>query len=106
MTTSESADQDPNPLDVGEIMRLVDAALAAVGAATTTAELKQVRIDHAGDKSPLALANRAIGKLEPGQRKHVGHAVGNDGVVLRCPSNFVFQRAVPMPPGVAQADAC
>jgi len=25
---------------------------------------------------------------------------------VRCPSNFVFQRAVPMPPGVAQADAC
>lgn len=76
MTTSESADQDPNPLDVGEIMRLVDAALAAVGAATATAELKQVRIDHAGDKSPLALANRAIGKLEPGQRKHAGQLVG------------------------------
>lgn len=51
-------------------------ALAAVGAAATTAELKQVRLLHAGDKSPLALANREIGALPPAARKEAGARVG------------------------------
>lgn len=76
MTTSQPVDAEPNPLDVDHVMSLVDAALQAITAATSTAEIKQVRIDHAADKSPLALANRAIGKLEPGQRKYAGQIVG------------------------------
>ncbi len=76
MTTSKSAEQGPNPLDVSQVMSRVDAALTAIAMAVSTAELKQVRNDHAGDKSPLALANRAIGKLEPGQRKHAGQLIG------------------------------
>ena len=66
----------PNPLDPDEVMAAVDAALAAIASAATTEELRQVRNDHAGDKSPLGLANRAIGSLEPGQRKTAGQIVG------------------------------
>lgn len=51
-------------------------ALDAVAAATTTAELKQVRLAHAGDRSPLALANREIGALPPAARKDAGARVG------------------------------
>ncbi|RRD46225.1 phenylalanine--tRNA ligase subunit alpha [Tessaracoccus sp. OH4464_COT-324] len=51
-------------------------ALAAVAAATTTEELKQARLAHAGDRSPLALANREIGALPPAARKEVGKRVG------------------------------
>ncbi len=58
------------------IDEMVSDALAAVEGATTTAELKQVRIDHTGDKSPLALANREIGALPPAARKEVGKRVG------------------------------
>ncbi len=76
MTTADHQDQPIDPLDPGQVMALVDAALAAIAAATTGAELRQVRNDHAGEKSPLALANRAIGALEPGQRKHAGQLVG------------------------------
>jgi phenylalanyl-tRNA synthetase alpha chain len=42
-----------------------DAALAAIAAAGDLAELKQARLDHAGDRSALALANREIGALPP-----------------------------------------
>ena len=43
----------------------VDEALAAIAAAADLDELKAARINHAGDKSPLALANREIGALPP-----------------------------------------
>jgi len=51
-------------------------ALAAAAAASSTAELKQVRIDHAGSRSPLALANRGIGSLPPAERKEAGTRIG------------------------------
>lgn len=76
MTGSGTTGQQPVPLDVTAVMALVDAALAAIAAATTSAELRQVRADHAAEKSPLALANHAIGALEPGQRKYAGQLVG------------------------------
>jgi len=56
--------------------RLRSDALAAVAAAASLDELKQVRLDHAGDKSPLALANRSIGQLAPEERKEAGRLVG------------------------------
>ncbi len=52
------------------------AALAAITAATDLEELKQARLDHAGDRSPLALANREIGALPPQARKEAGQRVG------------------------------
>ncbi|MFV0427909.1 MAG: phenylalanine--tRNA ligase subunit alpha [Arachnia sp.] len=54
----------------------VDQALVAIEAASSTAELKQTRLDHAGDRSPLALANREIGALPPAARKEAGARVG------------------------------
>lgn len=51
-------------------------ALAAVEAAGSTDELKAARLEHAGDRSPLALANREIGALPPAARKEVGKRVG------------------------------
>jgi phenylalanyl-tRNA synthetase alpha chain len=53
-----------------------DEALAAFAAAGDLAELKQARLDHAGDRSPLALANREIGALPPQARKEAGQRVG------------------------------
>ncbi|WP_019877022.1 phenylalanine--tRNA ligase subunit alpha [Sporichthya polymorpha] len=54
----------------------VDAALAAIAAASDLAELKQVRLDVAGDRSPLALANREIGALPPAAKAEAGKRVG------------------------------
>lgn len=51
-------------------------ALSAIEAASSSEELKQARLAHNGDRSPLALANREIGALPPAARKEVGKRVG------------------------------
>ena len=74
-----NTDYDPvevTPLKADEVEALRDAALAAIAAAPDLDALKQVRIDHAGDRSPLALANREIGALPPQARKEAGQRVG------------------------------
>src|SRR4249919_107947 len=64
------------PLKADQVEAMRDQAFAAIAAATDLAELKQVRIDHAGDRSPLALANREIGALPPQARKEAGQRIG------------------------------
>ena len=59
-----------------EVSRHRDAALAAIGGAGTLDELKSVRLEHVADRSPLALMNRAIGGLDPADRKTAGRLVG------------------------------
>ncbi len=74
-----NTDYDPvevTPLKAEEVQRVRDEALAAIAAATDLDQLKQVRLDHAGDRSPLALANREIGALPPQARKEAGARVG------------------------------
>ena len=64
------------PLNADEVERARDAALAAIEAAGDLDELKRARLDHAGDRSPLALANREIGALPPAARADAGKRVG------------------------------
>ncbi len=64
------------PLREDEVLRMRDEALAAIAAAPDLTALKQVRTDHLGDRSPLALANREIGALPPQARKEAGQRVG------------------------------
>ena len=74
-----NTDYDPvevTPLQAEQVEAARDAALEAVAAAADLDALKQVRIDHAGDRSPLALANREIGALPPQARKEAGQRVG------------------------------
>ena len=74
-----NTDYDPvqvTPLDAQHVAAMRDAALTAIEGAADLAELKQVRLDHAGDRSPLALANREIGALPPQGRKDAGQRVG------------------------------
>lgn len=73
----DDVDVERSPaLDEATINGFVETALAAVAAAQSTAELKQVRIDHVGDRSGLALANRAIGSLPRSDRKEAGGLIG------------------------------
>ncbi|GAA4096870.1 phenylalanine--tRNA ligase subunit alpha [Nocardioides kongjuensis] len=72
---------DYDPVEVAavspaELEAARDAALAAIAAATDLEQLKAVRTEHAGDRSPLALANREIGALPPQARKEAGQRVG------------------------------
>jgi len=70
-----SIPQQPSPAP-GDVDRAVEAALAAFVAAGSLEELKAARLAHAGDRSPLALANRAIADLPPAERAQVGKEVG------------------------------
>lgn len=77
--SAPNSDYDPvevAPLSAEQVERMRDDALAAIAAADTVAELKQVRLDHAGDRSPLGLANREIGALPPQARKDAGQRIG------------------------------
>ncbi|MFL6240672.1 MAG: phenylalanine--tRNA ligase subunit alpha [Actinomycetes bacterium] len=51
-------------------------AVAAIAAANDLEELHAARIAHVGDRSPLALANRAIAGVPGEQRKEAGRLVG------------------------------
>ena len=64
------------PLKTEEVEAARDAALAAIVAATDLEALKAVRLEHAGDRSALALANREIGALPPQARKDAGQKIG------------------------------
>jgi phenylalanyl-tRNA synthetase alpha chain len=74
-----NTDYDPvevTPLKAAEVDAKRQAALDAIAEAPDLAHLKQVRLDHVGDRSPLALANREIGSLPPQARKEAGQRVG------------------------------
>ena len=74
-----NTDYDPvevSALQPEEVEAARDAALHAIEAASDLDELKQVRLEHAGDRSALALANREIGALPPQARKEAGRRVG------------------------------
>lgn len=60
-----------------------DAALAAIAAAADLDALKAVRLEHAGDRSPLALANREIGALPPAAKAEAGKRVGMARAAVR-----------------------
>ena len=64
------------PLGAAEVEAATAAALAAVEAAADLDELSRARLAHAGDRSPLALANREIGALPPAARADAGKRLG------------------------------
>ncbi len=66
----------PSTVQPAQVRRDVDDALAAIAKASDLDELKAARLAHAGDRSPLALANREIGQLPPAARAAAGKRVG------------------------------
>ena len=74
-----NSDYDPvevSSLGAAEVDAVRDAALRAIAAAGSLEELKRARLEHAGERSPLALANREIGALPPQARKEAGQRIG------------------------------
>lgn len=59
----------------GTLRELVDAAQSAFEQATSLDEFKSARLAHLGDKSPIALANRELGKLDPSERAARGQEI-------------------------------
>jgi phenylalanyl-tRNA synthetase alpha chain len=73
--------KDYDPVEVAvlseaELARFVAEALVAIKAAADLDGLKQARLEHTGDRSPLALANREIGALPPAARAGAGKRIG------------------------------
>jgi phenylalanyl-tRNA synthetase alpha chain len=68
--------EQPAEVSQPAVDRMVADALAAFAAAGSSAELKAARLAHTGEKSPLALANRAIGTLPGTERKEAGQRLG------------------------------
>ncbi|MED5527741.1 MAG: phenylalanine--tRNA ligase subunit alpha, partial [Actinomycetota bacterium] len=63
-------------LDADAVEAMVADARAAFAAADDLDALKAARLAHAGDRSPLALANREIGALPPAAKADAGKRVG------------------------------
>jgi phenylalanyl-tRNA synthetase alpha chain len=51
-------------------------ALAAISAANSLEQIKEVRTAHVGDKSPIARANQQLGTLTPEERSTFGKIIG------------------------------
>jgi phenylalanyl-tRNA synthetase alpha chain len=90
--SAPNSNYDPvevTPLHADEIERFRAEALAAIAAAADLDALRQVRLAHAADRSPLAMANREIGALPPQAKAEAGRRVGlarsvvNDALAAR-----------------------
>ncbi|WP_138418540.1 phenylalanine--tRNA ligase subunit alpha [Sinomonas gamaensis] len=66
----------PDPLDEAAVTAAVTRALEQISEASSLDELKAVRLAHTGEKSPLALSNRAIGSLPKESKAAAGKIVG------------------------------
>ena len=64
-------------LNAEQIKSDQDLACKAIAAAKNLDELRQVKIDFIGDKSPLAKANQLLGALDPSQRAEFGKIIGS-----------------------------
>ncbi len=71
-----SDDTALSPLDAPGVERAVEEALTALAAAPDLDALKTARLEHVGERSPIALANRAIGGLAPADKAVAGKLLG------------------------------
>ena len=65
-----------SPLDPSAVEAAAEEARAAFSRAGDLDALKEARLAHVGEKSPLALANRAIGGLAPADKAAAGKTLG------------------------------
>ena len=63
-------------LTSSEIDVIASAALEAIAGATDLDSLKEVRIAHVGDRSPIAKANQSLGSMDPSARAEFGKVIG------------------------------
>ena len=87
------------PLNADEVEAMREAAVAAIAAASDLESLKAVRLEHVGDRSPLALANREIGALPPQARKDAGQRIGQArGAVNKALADFAARGWIRLEP--------
>ncbi len=64
-------------LDKNQIELDLKSALSEIANTKNFDSLKQVKIDHLGDKSPLARANQSLGSLDAKDRSDFGKFIGD-----------------------------
>ena len=63
-------------LDNAEVDRIKSDALDAISQASTLDQLKEVKIVHVGDRSPIARLNQGLGQLPVEERASMGKIIG------------------------------
>jgi phenylalanyl-tRNA synthetase alpha chain len=63
-------------MNLDEIESWIKQAREAFASAQDLDQLKEARLAHAGDKSPIALASRALGSLSPDEKASAGKLIG------------------------------
>ncbi len=63
-------------LDNAEIEKIKSEAINAISAAKSFDELREVKISHVGDRSPIARANQGLGQLPVEERASMGKVIG------------------------------
>ncbi|MBU6353273.1 MAG: phenylalanine--tRNA ligase subunit alpha [Actinomycetales bacterium] len=67
---------DSNPIDSAAVEAIKSAALAAIAGTSTLDALKEVRVAHVGDRSPIARANQGLGQVPMEERATLGKIIG------------------------------
>ena len=63
-------------LDNAEVDRIKSEAIAAIKAAVSLDQLREVKIGHVGDRSPIARLNQGLGQLPVEDRAAMGKVIG------------------------------
>ncbi|MFM8405423.1 MAG: phenylalanine--tRNA ligase subunit alpha, partial [Actinomycetota bacterium] len=63
-------------LDNAEVDRIKSEAIAAITGASSLDELREVKIAHVGDRSPIARLNQGLGQLPVEDRAAMGKVIG------------------------------
>jgi len=63
-------------LDNAEIEKIKSEAISAISTAKSLDELREVKISHVGDRSPIARANQGLGQLPVEERAAMGKVIG------------------------------
>lgn len=74
---------DSNLLSEDSISQAVEKASADIKQAKNLEDLKNARLNHAGEKSPVALANREIGSLEGAAKAEAGKRIGEARNIIK-----------------------
>ena len=62
-------------LSEAQIEKIGAEALAAIASASDVENLKEIKISHVGDKSPIAKANQSLGKMDPADKAKFGKVI-------------------------------
>lgn len=63
-------------LDNAEVERIKSEAISAISVASSLDQLKEVKIAHVGDRSPIARLNQGLGQLPVEERAGMGKVIG------------------------------